>query len=266
MKPWYLFVCFIAISTGSCRHGKPARNTPVTQSNSLGYKYIVYKEQAADCGDRDTTCTHVEFIYPVFINYKILNDSIVRKLCMTSTLAGKPDSSLDTLAKHFIADYKKIKQKEKEYPLFFTLKGQARVLKMDSLLINVQIDTHTYSGGGHSYSYTYFINWDAVNNKLLSLQDLVKNDCEDKFVAMANAFFDETEKIEQKSNIQSKNFFISNKFHLNNNFLITTAGIKIFYNEYEMQTTISGATGFIVPWSKIKHLLRPNAVITQYLK
>jgi hypothetical protein len=266
MKAWYLFVCFIAISTCSCRYGKTANNISVTEHNSLRYKYVVYKELAADCGNKDTTCTGVKFIYPVFVNYKILNDSIVRKLCMTSTLAGKPDSSLDTLAKHFIADYEKIKQKEKEYPLFFTLNGQARVLKMDSLSINVQIDIHTYLGGGHSYSYTYFVNWSAVNNKLLSLQDLIKNDCEDKFVVIANAIFDETEKIEEKSNIKSKNFFISNKFHLNNNFLITTAGIKFFYNEYEMHTTISGATGFIVPWSKIKHLLRPNAVITQYLK
>ena len=55
-------------------------------------------------------------------------------------------------------------------------------------------------------------------------------------------------------------------FALNDNFLVTPVGIRFLYNEYEIKSYAEGQTELLIPYNKIKSLLRPQSVVSQYLK
>jgi hypothetical protein len=64
----------------------------------------------------------------------------------------------------------------------------------------------------------------------------------------------------------SNYIFEHGKFTLTNNFLITPIGIHFLYNEYAVRAHSDGPTELLIPYIQIKPLLRPNTVISQYIK
>ena len=57
-----------------------------------------------------------------------------------------------------------------------------------------------------------------------------------------------------------------NQFALNNNFLITPLGLRFLYNQYEIKPYSAGQTVLFIPYAKIKSLLLPHTVVSQYIK
>jgi hypothetical protein len=50
------------------------------------------------------------------------------------------------------------------------------------------------------------------------------------------------------------------------NFSVTPIGIKFLYNQYEIKPYAAGITELFIPYAQIKSLLRPNSVVTQFIK
>ncbi|MDB4922875.1 DUF3298 and DUF4163 domain-containing protein [Mucilaginibacter sp.] len=266
MRSGYLVVYLFAITISSCMWGKPDKKNPDIVKDTLTYKYTVFKERAADCGNKaDSDCTLVKFKYPDFKGQKKLNDTIAHKLVTLFQLSEKPDTSLTELSKKFMTDYLSSKQDGRS-DLFYSLDCYAKVLRQDSSLTTLETGGYVFTGGAHPSSFTGFINWNTKANKSITLTDLIKPNNLEKLNGIAEGIFRKNEKLSDTASLATNYFFKDNKFALNDNFSITPTGLKFFYNQYEIKPYAAGTTELIIPYSKIKLLLRPNTVITQYIK
>jgi hypothetical protein len=114
---------------------------------------------------------------------------------------------------------------------------------------------------------TEFLNWNTKANKSITLSDILVKDYKDKLTPQVEAIFRKRRKAQQMMlSLAQDYFFKDNKFALNNNFSITPVGLKFLYNQYEIKPYAAGQTSLLIPYTKIKSLLLPNTVVSQYIK
>jgi hypothetical protein len=264
---FYLLSIFVSFAFASCQWGVPSKNKDTTSNDTLSYTYKNIHERAADCGSKpDSACTVVQVKYPVFVGQKKLNDSVTRKLTSLFATDGKPDSSIELMSKNFLKAYADFKKTDPRTEMFYELNSYAKVLLQDSSFAALELGGYTYQGGAHGGSATFFINWDTKANKDLVLDDIFNTGYQDKLKKIGESIFRKDEKLSDTASLANDYFFKDDKFALNDNFLITPLGLKFFYNQYEIKPYAAGTTTLVIPYSQIKSLLRPNTVVTKYIK
>ncbi|MCC8408132.1 DUF3298 and DUF4163 domain-containing protein [Mucilaginibacter sp. UR6-1] len=235
--------------------------------DTLKYTYKTIQQRAADCGDKaDSTCTHFEVTYPEFTGQQKLNDSVTHKLLVLFAYDGKADSSLNAYAKRFLGDYETFKKENPDTKMYFEMDSHASVIHQDTNLVAIEVGGYIFQGGAHGGSTTVFINWDTKANKDLTLDDLLVDGYGPKLTAIAEKIFRKDEKLSDTASLATNYFFESNKFALNSNFMVTPVGLRFLYNQYEIKPYAAGQTELLIPYAQIKPLLRPNTVITQFVK
>ncbi len=267
MRLKYFGVLLIAIVLGSCTwSGVGGQKTNVV-TDTLGYIYKNFKQRDADCGNKpDSTCTLMKLRYPLFIGQKLLNDTIKNKLVSMFSIDDKPDISIFGLAEHFFDFYKKNTKPGDTSGMVYNLDIDVSVLRQDSSLATLRIKGYTYLGGAHGGSEVSFINWDAKKRNKITLDDVLASGYQQKLREIAEKIFRRDEKLSDTASLADGYFFKDNKFALNNNFSITPLGIRFLYNEYEIKPYSAGTTDLFIPYQQIKPLLKPNTVISQYIK
>lgn len=259
-------VLLVAIIASSCQWGVPHNTKPAITKDTLIYTYQTIKERTQDCGNKpDTACTTAEITYPVFKSQNALNDSIISRLLSVNSIGEKPYADLHQQAKSFIKAYLDDISPKKKSDLVYTLESNATVVRQDSSLTTVQIDRYLFTGGAHGNTYTGFINWNTKASKKISLNDILANGYNENLTAAAEKIFRRDEKLSDTASLKNY-FFKDKKFKLNDNFLITPVGLRFFYNEYEIKPYVEGSTELLIPYTDIRSLLRPNTVISQYIK
>ena len=265
MKNHALVLCFIAFCISACTWKKPGKSEPAITKDTLTYSYKTFKQRAADCGNKaDSNCTIVKFVYPVFNGQKELNDSVMRQLLLISP-GEKPGASLNASAQAFLNNYQN-GIKGLNNPPLYALNGDVKILRQDSSLVALQVYGYSFEGGAHPSSYTTFYNWNTKLNKKIALWDLFKDGAQEYVRIKGEAIFRKNEKLSAEATLANNYFFKDNKFALNDNFAITPIGLRFLYNEYEIKPYSAGPTELIIPYSQIKTLLRPNTVVSQYIK
>jgi hypothetical protein len=261
-----LVICLFAITISSCMWGKPTKKSPDIVKDTLAYKYTVFKERAADCGNKpDSDCTVAKFTFPDFKGQNKLNNTVTSKLLDMFRIGEKPDTSLASLTKNFMTDYISSKRGGAS-SMCYSLDAHIKVIRQDSSLTTLETGGYVFKGGAHPLSYTGFINWDTKTNKSITLTDLIDRNNLEKFNRIAEGIFRKNEKLTDTASLANDYFFKDNKFALSDNFAITPTGLKFLYNQYEIKPYAAGITTLVIPYSQIKNLLRPNTVITQYIK
>jgi hypothetical protein len=251
----------------ACQWGVPHNKTkPAITIDTLVYSYKTIKERASDCGNKpDSSCTVAKITYPVFVDRNALNDSVINKLTR-AYYNGKPANTVDEQAKSFVKFYEDDAAGKADHPEApYTLESNAAVIRQDSGLVTIQVDRYAYTGGAHGSDYTGFINWSTKDNKAIQLSDILKDGYRDKLTPVGEKIFRAQEKLSDTGSLANY-LFANGKFTLNNNFLVTPIGIRFLYNEYEAKPYSEGPTELLIPYVQIKSLLRPNTVISQYIK
>jgi len=270
MKAKYVLWCAILVILSSCNWGERNPTKPDINTDTLAYTYKTLKERAADCGNKpDTGCSVAKIKYPVFAGQIVLNDTVVKRTIMlfgANSPDKKPDTSLSQYAANFIKGYQNDKTLQDRPGMFYTLDLKVNILRQDSSLTTIEFTGYEYRGGAHGGTVTSFVNWDTKANKNLSLSDVLTNGYNEKLTAIADTIFRKQEKLTPDQTLANDYFFKDNKFALNDNFSITPLGIKFLYNQYEIKPYAAGQTTLFVPYTKIKPLIKPNTIITQYIK
>jgi hypothetical protein len=201
----------------------------------------------------------VKIKYPVFNNQSVLNGTLENKITNLFELDVAPPKDLNHLASSFFSIFR-------QSPTVYRLDIKSYIIRQDSSFSALQISGYAFAGGDHGSSLISFINWNTKSKKNIELDDILVNGYRDKLTKIADTIFRNQEKLSYAASLANDYFFKDNKFALNNNFSITPLGIRFLYNETEIKPYAAGQTNLFIPYSKIKSLLRPNTVITQYIK
>jgi len=244
--------CFAA-GLSSCMWGVPKKQAPAATKDTLVYTYKTVNERAPDCKSAsDSGCTLFSMYYPVFKNAPALNAFL--KISDTAITAAKKS--------FFEEDKKDINGRV----LTYEYNDSLQVIRQDSSLVTIQDKNFGYYGGAHGMNAISFVNWNSKAYKALKLSDIFKPGYEQQLTKIGETIFRKDEKLSPTASLADNYFFKDGKFSLNNNFLITPLGIKFLYNDYEIKPGAAGTTNLLIPYAQIKSLLRPNTVVTQYIK
>jgi hypothetical protein len=257
----------IAVLFAACNGHVQRRPVPAITTDTLHYKYQEIKERADDCGpvNNKQGCSIADINYPVFESQPALNDTITKKLLRL--FDNDPDKDLQAMAKNFIGDYDEYKKVQKHKPPQpFSLNLNAKVTRQDSNLVTIEVDGSSLSGNVHPVAQTQFINWNAKAQKEITLQDIFQPNTIEPLTHIAEKIFRKQENLKDTASLAGDYFFKGGRFSLNRNFSITPLGIRFFYNQYEIKPYAAGTTDLFIPYSQIKTLLRPNTVVSQYIK
>ncbi|MFD2871861.1 DUF3298 domain-containing protein [Mucilaginibacter ximonensis] len=270
MKTWHLLTIGLFATLSSCNWGEKNTTKPDINTDTLAYIYKTVKQRAADCGNKpDTGCTVAQVKYPLFKNQPVLNDTVNKRIIGLfgyNNPDRKPDTNLAKYIMSFVKQYESDKAKQFTRNMFYTLDLTVKIVRQDSSLTTIELSGYNYEGGAHGGSITTFINWNTKANKDIKLGDIFTDGYKQQLTTIADTIFRKQEKLTPTQSLANDYFFKDNKFALNENFLITPLGIKFLYNQYEIKPYAAGQTDLFIPYAKIKSLLKPNTVITQYLK
>jgi hypothetical protein len=247
-------------------NSKPKKEVADIYTDTLTYKFNAIKNKADDCaGKPDSTCTTVQFKYPVFDNQPLLNDTVVTGLA-TLMDRQKGLGGLQRLIGQFLVDYKDFKKKDPRSVMFFTLDSKVNVVRQDSSLVGLEYNGYQFVGGAHGATFIKYLNWDVSARKKILLKDLINPGSEAELNKTAEAIFRKQENLTPTASLKNDYFFEGGKFSLNQNFLITPLGLKFLYNQYEIKPYAAGQTVLDIPYSQIKNLLQPGTVVARYTK
>lgn len=268
MKKYSRLLGFLSVFLGACVHS-PVNNRSInnrTSADTLIYNYKNITASAPDCkGKGDSTCTQATLTYPFFQAQPLLNDSIKSKLISIFSFSDKRPSSLQQMADGVITAYQADTNAVNNHSSY-TLDASVKVIRQDSSLLVLDIEGYSFAGGAHGSSQAIFVNWDTKRNRQVSLGDILQDGTQPDLTRVGEKIFRKDEKLSDTASLANDYFFKDGKFSLNDNFMVTPGGLEFLYNEYEIKSYAQGQTKLFIPYSQIKSLLRPNTVVSQYIK
>jgi hypothetical protein len=242
---------------------KKGKNLGV-KPDTIAYNYIAI--DSLSCNSEN--CFYQTFKYPVLKKQSKLNDTLKHSLFNFINIPYKPGINF----KDFVISYNKANNdpvdtnrvnremlllpSEADYIITFKLQANGlAVLQFYSEL----------SGGAHPNSDLRFLNWNTKTDKLITLNDIFINGYKSKLTKIAEKIFRKEKALSETGSLGYYSFENST-FALNNNFFIAPKGIGYFYNNNEIAPYSDGVTELLIPYQSIKNLLRPNTVVSQFIK
>ena len=122
-----------------------------------------------------------------------------------------------------------------------------------------------YEGGAHGYYNESYDNFDIKTNAKLRLNDLFLPDTNQTLHEIAQTHYKKHFGLAPAQPLTDDEWF-EDKFVLAQNFAITSRGLYFFYNQYEIKSYASGPTEFMLPYSKIQHLIDPKSALSFVLE
>jgi len=174
--------------------------------------------------------------------------------------------SLNQMADSLFIDYKKLLNDFPDIPYKYEV-SRNTVVELDSIgIFSFTKSEYTYLGGAHPNSATTFSNYNTVTNKKILLSDLFVKDYETELNKEGERVFRALKSLSPNENLTEAGFWFENdKFKVNDNFLIKKEGIEFYYNPYEIAPYALGPTKLLIPYNKIKNIIKkdgPLAVFT----
>ena len=112
----------------------------------------------------------------------------------------------------------------------------------------------------------FYINFDVKSNHRIFLKDILIKNYKTNLDKIGDTIFRKEEKLSDNTSLKEQYKFKDGVFTLYDNFLITPTGLKFLYNPMDIKPLNAGQTVVFIPYSKIKSLLLPHTVISQYIK
>jgi hypothetical protein len=242
---------------------------PNLSADTLTYTFATIKMRASNCGDKpDSACSFASIKYPVFNGSPSLNDSIKHRFLnlFFGEHAKKDDTAVNAYARTFINSYERVKNDTKRDPQGnYTLDCSAQVLRQAPDLIIIQFSGSMYNGAAHGIDGCSVINWNPRKSRIIQLNDIFNTGYLKGLTKIAEQNFRTQEHLSDTASL-SDYLFADGRFGLAKNFRITPNGITFLYNEYEAKPYSEGPVEVPVTYSQIKSLLKPNTVVSQYIK
>lgn len=272
----FIFPLSIVLALFSACNNTPQNKLKSSKSPGLDFDTVTYTLKTITKDDpkcdtsKEKNCRIVNITYHIFDNHPVLNDS-VRTMLLAIYPFERMDSpaklSLEEQTEEFMDKYEEFKKEPYSQGRKYELISSTKIMEEIGNLLTLQLDAYTYSGGAHGASFRRFINYDIKNKKVILLNDILKNNYRDSLMNVAEVIFKKNEGLKPGQALSPDSYFFeNNQFSLANSYVFTSQGILFLYNEYEIKPYAAGRTELLVPYNKIKSMLKPGTVAEQFIK
>ncbi|MCE5331836.1 MAG: RsiV family protein [Bacteroidales bacterium] len=269
MKRTYIFLILCILSIPyftSCK-----QKTIKTVEKNVSQKYYLSSDTTKGKINIDI---NVEI--PVCYDNKIVLDSIRKEIISNLFGDNYINISIDLVVQKFAADLI-TEYKLNNAPLLEQLDSTSlytfnneHVLEGFSLLNDERIysygiNRYVFMGGAHGLSNVNYFNFDLRTGKKITEKELFKDDYATKLSELIKVRIVEQSIEDQDSdtilNLEDTDFWVD-AIKPNGNFYITDESINYIFNPYEIAPYYMGQTEVIIPFYRLKDILKPNNVIS----
>lgn len=234
-------------------------------SDSLTYTYDsvkVYGKNKVSKNKMVTDTAKAVVVFPVFPDHTV-NKFVEEKVI---GLAGKQGvyTSYKELANGFMKEFDTFQDKNPASQESWFMKMD---LKVKANYPNYLSILHTYidaQGGAHPNTlYTYY-NYNPKSYQTITLDSLISEDGMPKLRAIGESIFRKNEQLAPNASLSKAYFFADGVFSLPETFTLTKEGIEFLYNPYEIKPYAAGTTTLMIPFSKIKDIMKESSILSNF--
>jgi hypothetical protein len=246
------------LTLGGCNNPERERHHPLLLQNTTEK---VYERSVGKCDHPDSVCAQVTLRYLEFGGSlsAVVRDSLTSAMRATAFApvegcggGGTPEA----VAEGFLGSFESMRSDLPEMAVRWSLERSATV-EADTLGIGtIAFEEGSYSGGAHPNSFLNYQVFDLVNGRRLSLVDIVKPGKLDELNAVAEEEFRDLLQLGKTDNLDSAGFWFPNhRFSVNSNFCVSTSGLVILFNPYEIAPYAAGPIELDIPYERLRTIL-----------
>ncbi|MDR0724401.1 MAG: DUF3298 and DUF4163 domain-containing protein [Prevotellaceae bacterium] len=250
MHKFLLLFCIIII--GSC-------NAKTTFDATVNFEKIEVEKQGGKLKPDSAYEVSAEYYNPT--NAPVfLKDSILKhtKLLFASWFDLKGQFDLNaSVKKHFDEYCKQITENNLPAYIAFILNIAPEDVYQNEHIISFTYNWMVYEGGAHPNSGKYCFVVDKNTGRKVSYKSLIKGG-EAEFLSIAETEFKTQSGINPDEKIPEPYRFKDGKFHLADNYRVTSKGLVFYYDPYEIAPYSFGIIELKLPYEKIERLIKWN--------
>jgi hypothetical protein len=173
-----------------------------------------------------------------------------------------PPESIEKLIDKFLREYETFKSDFPEAFQLWSLERTGKVRHNSDYIFSMELSEYSYLGGAHPNTYINFVNYNLKSGEKIKLVDLFIDNFEEELDRIAESEFRKLKELNKTENLGEAGFwFDDNRFHLNDNFLITDSSLIFYYNNYEITAYAFGPTELEISYLKIKDLIKSDGLL-----
>lgn len=262
MRSFKYFIFSIILAACSVENSKQEQPTENTKSEkpvreSIQATERITKEKRAACSEEQ--CTSVTINYPRYEGSpqfnKIIEEKVTRTLSEDYVMEASGSENIDQLISLFIKSYEDFSKNFPESSTAWSLDILVEQTYSKSDVISLRMNTSGYTGGAHSNSFVEYITLSKNSKKPLDIKDIVKSNR--KLSSIAEQVFRNLHGIKKGESFSNHGFtFQNDEFVLPETFGLSTDGLVLYYNSYEISSYADGPTELIIPFDQLTELLK----------
>jgi hypothetical protein len=129
-------------------------------------------------------------------------------------------------------------------------------------VFSVEFTEESYTGGAHPNARVSLASLDAHTGQRIVLDDLFVDDYRDALNAIAERVFRTERKLSATEDLAGAGFWFGDgEFRLNDNFAIVPAGLRFYFNRYEVAPYSMGPTMILLDHHALVGLIRSDGAL-----
>jgi hypothetical protein len=237
----------------------------------LGKRFVTHtmKEIFKESIESYETEGSVQLSYPEYIEdtSASINDSIASFICQYLSPKEPSLSVEEGFDKWTDGELRRIRKQLREIGVPYRGTGCAINIRVITDYANIfGIEVEDWGPGiGHPREMNKYANFEFKTGRSLNLEDLLVEGYKHALDSIGEIEFKKVRGLTQTDNLSDWSFQ-DNKFSLNTNFLIDTAGLIFYFNVYEIAGYADGPTSLTIDYNSISMLIRSDGPLPAFIE
>jgi hypothetical protein len=232
---------------------------------SVTWKMITLTKELPGCETKPSPmkCASVQLAYPAILSTpstdgKAAINQHIEDMLLTPIEKGKPPASAEEFAAQILAHYQAWLKHGGNPKIPWEVQRKIDVAYQSANVFSVKLFESVEQGTEHPARNTVYFNFRPDDGHLIQLTDLIAADKLDRFAEIAGKHL---KKRASKSPEGEDTKEPGQEFDVPKNFLIERKGLRFRYEEDQVDPSSEKTPEFLVKYSEIKKLLRPDAKV-----
>ena len=227
--------------------------------DSLSYKNIEFQFSIA--ADKETS-------QPVEISIKTISfpDTMTGRLInqlINSKIYSYNDDSVGSNVYSFIGafleNYGDFRKDFPDNPMSWSIDRKASIICNNNKILSIEFFEYVFEGGAHpSTTYTLMM-LNPSDAKEISLEEILIPGSYDPLHKLCEKHLRINRNISTEQNLEDEGFWLEKgKLPLPENIALTSHGLRLLYNSYEIAPYAMGQSDFTIPYDELTKILKPE--------